>query len=294
MNKIVPFLIYDKQAVEAAEFYCQAIPNSMVKGVIEIENTPSGTIQMVDFSLAGNTMHALNAGPYFKFTPAISLMVICPTAVEVDEIWSKLSDGAEVLMELGSYPFSERYGWLQDKFGLSWQIIYAPMPLTHPMVTPVMMFTGEVYGKAKEAIEKYRSLFPNSQINEIVTYQKGEEPDTEGAIKYASFSLFGQQFAAMESAYDHGFGFTEAFSFAVLCSDQAELDSYWDCLSAHPDAEQCGWLKDQFGVWWQLWPENLPNLMFTPDREARNRGMQAVTTMKKLIIADVIAAYEGR
>jgi len=124
MQKIAPHLWYDKEASEAANFYVSAFPNSKVKNTTVLHNTPSDSVDIVTFELLGLEFQAISAGPLFKFNPSISFHVTCKTIEEVDDIWKKLSQGGQVLMELGAYPFSERYGWLQDKYGLSWQSIF--------------------------------------------------------------------------------------------------------------------------------------------------------------------------
>ncbi|MDD5468601.1 MAG: VOC family protein [Anaerolineales bacterium] len=212
MQKITPHLWYDKEAVEAAELYVATFPNSKVKHTSVLHDTPSGDVDVVTFELMGLEFQAISAGPLFKFNPSISFHVACKTKESVDEIWEKLSPGGQALMELGAYPFSERFGWLQDRFGLSWQIIYTG-PESTEQITPVIMFVGEVCGRAEEAINLWTSLFPGSKVDSVQRHGKGEEPDQEGAITYASFSLFGQKFGAMDSAHNHQFQFNEAISF---------------------------------------------------------------------------------
>src|SRR5690606_18278210 len=109
----------------------------------------------------------------------------------------------------------------------------------------------------------------------------------------ADFSLFGQWFTAMESAAGHEFTFTEGVSLIVLVEDQEELDRYWNALSAVPESEQCGWLKDKFGVSWQIVPRSYPELL-KGDPEKVARATQATLSMKKLDIAALEAAYNGQ
>ncbi len=205
MQKITPHLWFDKEAIEAADFYVSTFPRSKVKNTTTLHNTPSGSVDIVTFELLGLEFQAISAGPLFKFNPSISFHVPCKTKEEVAEIWEKLSQGGQVLMELGAYPFSERYGWLQDKYGLSWQIIYASGAYANQKITPAIMFVGSVCGKAEEAVNFWTSVFPESSIDAILHYGKDEEPDKEGTLKYAAFSLFGQEFRAMESAHEHLF-----------------------------------------------------------------------------------------
>jgi len=111
MQKISPHLWFDKEAKEAAEFYTAVFENSKIKDTATLHNTPSGDSDIVSFELSGQSFMAISAGPLFKFTPAVSFHIKCRTKNEVDAIWKKLSAGGTVLMELGEYPFSEKYGW---------------------------------------------------------------------------------------------------------------------------------------------------------------------------------------
>ncbi|MGE5222380.1 MAG: VOC family protein, partial [Omnitrophica WOR_2 bacterium] len=199
-----------------------------------------------------------------------------------------------VLMELGAYPFSERYGWLQDRYGLSWQIIYSGEGRAPQKIIPAIMFVGGVCGRAEEAMKFWTSLFPQSKVNTVQHYGKGEEPDQEGTLKYGSFSLFGQEFGAMDSAYPHQFAFNEAISFIVRCDTQQEIDGYWEKLSAVPEAEQCGWLKDKYGISWQIVPANMDEMLRGGDRERIDRVTQAFLVMKKFDMAKLQEAYDGK
>ena len=294
MQKITPHLWYDEEAIEAANFYVSAFPNSKVKSTTVLHNTPSDSVDIVTFELLGLEFQAISAGPLFKFNPSISFHVTCKTKEGVDELWEKLSHGGQVLMELGAYPFSERYGWLQDKYGLSWQINYSGGRDIIQKITPVIMFVGSVYGKAEEAVNFWTSIFPVAKVNALQHFGKGEEPDQEGALKYGTFSLFGQEFGAMESAHDHRFMFNEAISFIVNCDTQEEIDDYWEKLSAVPEAEQCGWLKDKYGVSWQVVPSGMDEMLGGDDREKIDRVTQAFLVMKKIDIAELQAAFDGQ
>src|SRR5216684_3894874 len=123
MQNITPHLWFDKEAGEAATFYTAIFPDSKITNTTTLHDTPSGDCDIVSFKLSGQSFMAISAGPLFKFNPSISFHVKCKSKDEVDAMWEKLLKGGKVLMELGSYPFSERYGWLEDKYGLSWQLI---------------------------------------------------------------------------------------------------------------------------------------------------------------------------
>lgn len=294
MQKITPHLWFDKEAKEAAEFYTSLFPDSKVTNITTLRNTPSGDTDVVSFVLAGQSFVAISAGPLFKFTPAVSFHVKCQTKDEVNDIWEKLSDGGTVLMELGKYPFSEKYGWVQDRYGLSWQIIFTGEHEIKQKITPVLMFVGAVCGKAEEAVNFYASVFRNARTDILARYGKGEEPDKEGTVKYAALTFEGQEFGAMDSAHAHPFTFNEAISFIVNCEDQDEIDYYWSKLSAVPESEQCGWLKDKYGVSWQVVPTAMGEMMQQGTPEQVAHVTQAFLKMKKFDIAALKQAHESR
>lgn len=299
MQKIVPHLWFDKEAKEAAEFYSQVFPNTKITDVTTIHNTPSDDADIVSFNIDGYEFQAISAGPYFKPNPAISFMVNFDPSRDdkaeehLNEIWEKLIDGGKILMPLDAYPFSKRYGWVDDKFGVSWQLILTdPDGEPRPYIIPSLMFTKEAYGKTEEAINFYVSVFGDGKVGELTRWGAGMEPEQEGKVMFSDFSLFGQWFAAMESANQHEFTFTEGVSLIVLVEDQEELDRYWNALSAVPESEQCGWLKDKFGVSWQIVPRSYLELL-KGDPEKVARATQATLSMKKLDIAALEAAYNG-
>jgi predicted 3-demethylubiquinone-9 3-methyltransferase (glyoxalase superfamily) len=117
MQKITPHLWFDKEAKEAAEFYTSVFPQSKIKDTTTLQNTPSGTVEIVTAELLGQDFMLLSAGPLFKFNEAISFIVYCDTQEEIDYYWEKLS----------AVPEAEQCGWLKDKFGLSWQIVPTAM-----------------------------------------------------------------------------------------------------------------------------------------------------------------------
>jgi predicted 3-demethylubiquinone-9 3-methyltransferase (glyoxalase superfamily) len=229
--------------------------------------------------------------PLFQFNPSISFLIRCEDAHEVDTIWEKISEGGEALMPLDEYPFSKRYGWVQDRFGLSWQIMLSDEP--GQRLIPALMYTGDVAGKADEAIEHYTSVFPDSAVSFATRYGAGEEPNAEGTLKYGVFTLFGQELAAMDSAYEHGFTFNEAVSLMVYCDSQQEIDRYWERLSAFPENEQCGWLKDKFGVSWQIVPRRMDEMLTEGTKEQIARVTEAFLPMKKFDVAALERAYAG-
>lgn len=290
MQKIIPNLWFDTQAKEAAEFYTKVFPNSKIQNITTIKDTPSGDCDMITFDVWDYTMMSISAGPYFKLNPSISFMVnFDPKHMEnaeskMDEIWEKLIDGGKALMPLDTYDFSKHYGWVEDKYGVSWQLILTdPTGDDRPAILPAMLFTQEMAGKTEEATDFYISIFKNSKRGLMARYPAGMEFDKEGTVMYTDFMLEGQWFVAMDSAAQHEFKFNEATSLVINCKDQAEIDYFWEKLSAVPESEQCGWVKDKYGVSWQIQPENMGELMSANPEKTT----PVMLEMKKIIIAEL-------
>lgn len=297
-QKIIPFLWFDNQAEEAMNFYTGLFDDARI---VSINRYPEGFNEgpMADmegkvltavFELAGYRFMAIDGGPLFKFTPAVSFFVNCDTEAEIDTLWAALSEGGQVAMPLQAYPFSPKFGWIQDKYGLSWQL---NLGQSETKITPFLLFVGEQNGRAEAAINDYTALFENAGISYLERFETGDPIGTEGAVKQVAFTLHGQPFMAMDGGLVHPFTFTEAISFYVDCDTQEEVDHFWHALSAHPEAEQCGWLKDKYGVSWQIIPAVLGELMNDPDPEKSRRVMEAMLQMKKFEIAELERAYKG-
>ncbi|MCC5792672.1 MAG: VOC family protein [Legionellaceae bacterium] len=262
MQKIVPHLWFDREAVEATEFYLSVFDDAESISRYQIQGTPSGEVDIIAFKLRGFEFMAISAGPYFRPNPAISFTLPCDSVEEVEHLWQKLSRDGTVLMELGEYPFSPRYGWVQDRYGVSWQIIFFPDIHLEQKIIPHLMFTREVCGLAEEAMSFYASIFSGSTVEDIFRYQN-QAPDKDGTVAHAFFNLAAQKFGAMDSAQPHDFTFNEAISFIVRCKTQEEIDYFWQHLSAVPESEQCGWLKDKYGVSWQILPDTMNELILS-------------------------------
>lgn len=300
MQKIIPHLWFNTQAKEAAEFYTSIFPNSEITFSTVLRDTPSGDCDMVSFDLNGFSFMAISAGPLFSFTPAISFMVNFDPSRDtnaeknLETLWGHLSDGGSPLMALQEYPFSKKYGWIQDKFGVSWQLILTdPDGEERPFIIPSLLFGGEVAGKAEEAAKFYVSNFTNAEMGMLVRYGEGQAPNKPEYVMFSDFQLEDQWFTAMDSGLPHNFVFNEAISLLISCENQAEIDAYWQKLSAVPEAEQCGWLKDRFGVSWQVSPASLQEMMEqgTPAQVAR--VTQAFLQMKKFNLAELEEAYKN-
>jgi predicted 3-demethylubiquinone-9 3-methyltransferase (glyoxalase superfamily) len=291
-QKITPCLWFDHQAEEAAELYTSIFDNSRISRVnrygeaaAKAAGRPKGSALTVTFEIEGQELTGLNGGPHFKLNQAVSFYVSCESVQEVDRLWERLSPGGQVRMQLSKYPFSERYGWIEDRFGVSWQLNLDPSG-SKQKIKPLLMFSGAQWGKAEEAITFYTSVFKNSRITKMVRYDKNF-PGPEGKVVHSAFSLDGQELMAMDSHTDLPIDFSPAISFFVNCQTQAEIDEYWKALSAHEEAEQCGWLRDKFGLSWQIVPSILGELLSGPDPTQSENVMKALLQMKKLDVEEL-------
>lgn len=306
MQKITPHLWFDKEAMEAVEFYTSIFGDSSIetkayygKAGKEIHGQEEGQLMTVDFKLFGQDFIALNAGPIFKFNTSISFFVNFDPSRDnnakenLQKLWDNLSAGGSVLMELNEYPFSKYYGWIQDKYGVSWQLILTdPAGDPRPVIVPSLLFTGDKSGRAEEAVDFYLSVFKNSKKGRVSPYQEGQSKNKNAKTAYADFMIENVCFAAMDSGVEQDMAFNEAISLLVRCEDQKEIDYYWEKLSSDSSAEQCGWLKDKFGVSWQIVPASMDEFMTTSDQAKKDKVMNVFLKMKKINIAELEAAGE--
>lgn len=290
MQKITPFLWFDNNAEEAAKFYISLFKDSKIGTITKYSEAgasaagrPAGSVMTVAFQLEGYSFTAINGGPAFKINPSISFFLHSKDEKEIDKLWKELSKGGEALMELQKYDWSKKYGWVQDKFGVSWQLMLTEEDVPQKIM-PSLLFTGNVFGKAEEAMNFYTSVFKNTKVGGIYKYDQSVNAN---AVMYEDFTLEGNIFAAMDGMGEHKFKFNEAISFVVNCDTQKEIDYYWNKLSAVPQAEMCGWLKDKFGVSWQIVPSKISELLSSKDSNKAQRVMQKVVQMKKLNIAEL-------
>lgn len=293
-QRITPFLWFDGKAAVAVTRYTNLFAQSKIINLRkwgEGSPFPKDHVNSCSFELNKQRFHAFDAGPRFKFNSTISFFVDCSSADEVDRYWQTLSESGTVMMPLDSYPWSDRYGWVQDQFGISWQLMFRKQEAIDQMIIPALMFTGTQAGKAEQAMKFYTSIFPDSTILDINRYASGEG-DVEGTIKHARFQLAQQRFIAMDSSLNHGVQFNEAISLYIHCDTQEEIDYFWNKLTSEGGEESmCGWLKDPFGVSWQVVPPILSELLGDKNIEKAGRVMQAMFTMRKLDIEKLKAAF---
>ncbi len=276
-QKVTPCLWFDGTAEEAAGFYVSIFDNSSITSVGRFGD---GKAVTVGFELDGFRVVALNGGPQYRISPAISLFVTCETRGELESLWEKITADGGVMMPLGSYEWGD-YGWGVDKFGMTWQLMLGPVASVGQKIVPCFLFVGDQYGRGEEALRSWTSIFPDSPIDGILHYGPNE-PGREGSVKHSQFALAGGKFMVMDGPGEHAFGFTEGVSLIVECADQDEIDHYWNALIVNGGAESmCGWLKDPFGVSWQIVPHDIAGLLQSP------AAVQAMFGMKKLVIAEL-------
>ncbi|MFP5416817.1 MAG: VOC family protein [Actinomycetes bacterium] len=291
MQRIVPNLWFDHNAAEAAEFYARVLPDTRVTntvhyptaGLLDFQQEFAGDVLTVEFEVGGYRFLGINAGPEFDVNPSISFMLnFDPSRDEaarerLDAVWAGLAEDGRVLMPLDAYPFSRRYGWVQDRYGVTWQLILTdPEGEPRPFVIPSLLFGGPAQNRAGEAIEYYAALFPGSRVGQVSRYPEQNGPAAPGSVMFGEVELLGQWFALMDSGVEQDFTFNPGVSLMIEVADQAELDRYWDELSTVPEAEQCGWCVDRFGLSWQVIPANLGTLMERPDAYTKLMAMKRI------------------
>lgn len=258
---ITPAIWCDGTADEAAQFYADVFRDTSIA-----EQAPgiAATVSIHGFKLS-----LINGGNQYAPNPSISCILNFDPLLfggeeqaraYLDELYERLSTGG-VLMELGEYPFSPRYAWVRDRFGMTWQLMLTdPDGDPRPFVIPSFMFGGTNHAHAEEATDAWIALFDNARRGALYRYEEGGPLDA-GTVMFTDFTLRGTWMAATDSGTFHDFTFTPGVSMIVSCRGQEEIDRYWAGLSAVPEAERCGWCVDRWGVSWQVVPHNIAELM---------------------------------
>jgi predicted 3-demethylubiquinone-9 3-methyltransferase (glyoxalase superfamily) len=293
---IVPCLWFDDQAEEAARFYLQTFGEGRIQATgrypASFDNPagkPRGSVVTVELEVLGRRFTALNGGPAFKINPSVSFFVHTDSAARTDALCAALGQGGQVLVAPDKYPWSERYGWVQDRYGVSWQVMTGRRAPGSAAIVPCLMFADAQHGRAEEALKAYTAVFPDSRIADIQRY--GADRGPQGKVVHGRFVLAGQDFVAMDSHEARGATFNEGLSFQVMCRDQAEIDRTWARLSQGGAPGVCGWLKDAFGLSWQIVPARIADWMASGDAEANDRAFRAMLGMKKLDVAALESAH---
>lgn len=288
MQNLTVNLWMQGNAEEAGDFYAAALPEAKsevesrypTEGLLDFQKSFAGEALTVSVWVRGTKITLINAGNEFDPNPSISIILNFEASERelLDSTWAALSDGGQVMMPLQQYPFSEHYGWVTDRFGVSWQLMESAQGIQPgARVLPSLMFCGQAQNRAAEALEFYSDVF-GAKVHMQVPYGQANEVVHAESIMFSQFSLGEDVLSAMDSGVSQPFTFTPGVSLQWDCEGQAEIDRLWDALSAVPEAEACGWLSDKFGVSWQIVPANMDELMKRPD------AFQHMLGMKKLVI----------
>lgn len=307
-------LWFDRCAQDAVEHYTRAFRSVTVE---RAENYPADPAELPDFQrdLAGELLALdlriedldftfINADDTFRPTPSLNLTVNFDPArhtdarAYLDRVHAVLMEGGRELMPLDAYPFSPHYAWVEDRFGVSWQLMVTnPDGQPRPFLLPSLSFGGPQQNRAAEAVDYYLQTFTRifgpdlpSGLGHLYTYGEFggvpdlgpgvESPVTAESVIHADFRLAGQWCTAMDPGAGQDFTFTEGVSLIVYAQDQAQIDALWEALSHVPEAEACGWCKDRFGLSWQIVPRTWPELSTRPG------AYQTMMGQKKIIIAE--------
>ena len=257
---ITPFFRLDTQAREAADFY------GHIFGATTVDANPMVT----EIDIRWYCVCLMNWWKHFVPNPSISLSVRCADHDRTRSIRDQLIVWGSILMDFGVYPWSSAYGWCNDRFGISWQI----MLTDRDIVIPSIWFTYD----CESAIALYTSIFELSHIDIV-------HKETNNIVSHAEFTLHDQKFIAMDIWHEHKFSLNEWVSLLVRCDDQEQVDYYRDRLTSIES--QCWRLKDKFGVSWQIIPKQLTQALFDPDQTKATYAMNAMMKMQKIIIKDL-------
>lgn len=299
MQKLVPNVWCNRNASDVADLYTTVFNGASSKvtgrypteGLAEFQRGFEGLPLTIDVDIRGYQISLINSDDTFAPNPSISFIVNCDPLMydgseqaakeDIDRMWAALlTNGGSELMPLQEYPHSKWYGWVQDQFGVSWQLMLTdPSGDPRPFIVPQIMFAGDNDGKAQEALDLYSSVLPDARTGTVAPYPDGMR-DKPG-LMFAELQSGDDWLSVMDGGTDHDFTFTCGMSIEVRCDGQAEIDRLWDALSAVPEAEACGWLADKFGVSWQIIPANMAELMERPN------AFENMMTMKKLVIDEI-------
>jgi predicted 3-demethylubiquinone-9 3-methyltransferase (glyoxalase superfamily) len=299
MQKIIPNIWMNNQGEDAAKFYTSTFKDSKINNIMrygksgaEVSGRKEGSVMTVDFQIRNYRFTIINGGPIFKPNPSISFIVMLKTPEATEGLFKRLSKNGKVMMGLDKYPFSEKYAFLEDKYGVSWQLFLDLK--AEEKIIPAFLFVGKNLGKAEAAEKHYVKIFKKAKINNIMKYPANDPSgNKKGTVMYSSFILEGQEFGIMDGAGEHKFQFTEGVSLLVSCKDQKEVDYYWKKLLQGGQESQCGWLKDKFGVSWQVFPEKVMGDLMKKYPNKAEQIMNAMFHMKKIDVRELEKVGKG-
>lgn len=266
MATIVPHLWFKHSAPEAVAFYTSVFDDSAIQWQTTLHDTPDGDSEQLAFTLLGIDFYGFADNPVSTFTRSLSLSVLCQTREErAHYIQLFQAKGSEIATDS-----------LVDPYGLTWHFL---IDETNPSqrILPTIQFKDAT--TRQEALAYYPTVFEKSRVI--------EEKDKDPILEIEGFRIL---FHVVEGEPE---AFTESFSFEVNCPTQERIDYYWEQLSADPEAEACGWVKDRFGISWQIGTSEMDAMLQTDDEEAKARAVQALLPMKKIDIEAIKRAFSG-
>lgn len=274
-SPLYPCLWFDNNSRDAADFYVSAFPSSKI-----LDSNPLVTT----FELIGTKFMALNGGPMYKMTPAFSFSVYHENEMETRRLYNLLSKHGNILIPLDKYDWSPLYAWVEDKFGVSWQLD-ANSSGQKEKIIPTLLFVNQKNTMVKDAVEYYKNIFPGSDTIFEAPFPPGTGMP-EGSLLFARFRLNENVINIMCSTEYHDYDFTPGNSIVIECETQEEIDFYWEKLGKDGLYSMCGWLEDKYGVSWQIIPSVLPGLMMDPEKAGK--VAQAFMKMQKLEIGPIL------
>jgi predicted 3-demethylubiquinone-9 3-methyltransferase (glyoxalase superfamily) len=282
MNKtIYPCLWFDNNAREAAGYY---------KDVFEDVNILSENQLVLMFEIYGVKFMGLKGGEMFRPNPAVSYFVYCGgDDAKIERLYASLSKGGRVMMPLEKYDWSAKYAWVEDRFGISWQLDIDA--INNPQkIVPALLFANDKRAMVGEALSYYTSIFDDSRHIISFPIPSGSSmPD--GALMFTQFRLKDLIFNALSGGEPvHEFDFCEGNSFVIECETQKEIDHYWSRFAEEGMESMCGWVRDKYGVWWQVIPSMLESLIVNSGK-GQQVG-QALRQMKKIELDVLINAAQ--
>lgn len=267
---IFPCIWFDGKAREAFDFYISVFPGSKIT-----DENPVVVKALLD----GTEFMGLNGGPVFNPNPAISFMWVSNDKDAITRVWERLVGEGKILMALDSYPWSAHYGWLEDKYGVSWQLYFGEDDWSYNRLVPTLMFGQTQQGRCQQALDFYEKTFPAYKNDGILRYHDGE---MTGQVQHTQFAIGDNLLMAMDSGVPQHFTFTEGVSLVLECEDQQTIDYYWNAFTKEGEESMCGWCKDPFGISWQVIPRNIGKMLFgSADPQ---KSQQALMQMRKIEI----------
>ncbi len=275
VNNIFPCIWFNNDAKEFIERYQSFFDETSILN-------SNGFITTVKWS--GSKIMLMNGGPSIQCTPAISLFVYFDqNELRINDLYNTLIDGGKILMPLDKYDWSPKYAWVEDKFGINWQLDIENMRSPQKIV-PSLLFVNDKKLMTKEAVSFYTNAFDDHRILLEAPYFPGSGMP-EGSILFTQFKLQNFVMNAMSSTMVHDYDFSMGISFVLECDTQEQIDYYWDYLGKEGKYSRCGWLTDKYGISWQVIPTILGLLM--SDESLQSEVSEAFMKMTKFIIADL-------